>query len=787
MSIRIKLLLTATLFAVAMFFVPTKYASAAFSSSSISNLQLWLDASSGATTDGTTSANDGETIQQWNDQSGNSRNAIQLTAGSRPTYKTSIFNGKSVLRFGGSHTLVTNSFLDSSFNTALTFFIVENKAGTDLKVSTSNQNSIWYSGRDYRTFYATDNLSDTLGQLNAGGTTLSVESYRYDGSNKTFKFNAATNTTYDTETAYGTEPATGNIGLSGALTVGALSNGTFGYDGDIAEILVYNRALTDSEKSQVEDYLMEKYVDPNYNSTIDLPLIMFDGDSMTLGVGSTGGQTYPKQTIDSLTGSSSAWVSRNIGRSGYTVAQMSSDASTRIDFRFRSSRIHNILVLFGGTNDLYYGADAATTYNNIVTYVTARRNAGYKVIINTILPRSGGVTPVTFEADRQTVNTLLRNNWQSFADGLSDIASSTIIGQAGDESNATYYADSIHPTNAGYAIVAASVAEQINTLTTPTITSLSPATATSAGTSNLTLTVNGTKFTVSSTVKFNGTSLTTTYVSSTQLTALVPNASLQTNGSYYITVANLESGGGNSVSSTLTIQNPTATITSLSPSLVYNDHGAFTLTVEGTGFNTSSVVNYAGSAKTTTFVSSTQITASILSTDLGTDGRSVKAVTVTNGAPGGGTSASSDFTVVLRVGSSASSPSSGGSVSTPAPVTTPVVTTPVVTTPVVNPTEIIESPVTTPVVVTPAPVVASYYFKRNLKAGNTGADVKKLQIFLNTHGFKVATKGAGSPGKETNFFGSATRNAIMKFQKANKIKPVNGLFGPLTRAAINKM
>ena len=317
----------------------------------------------------------------------------------------------------------------------------------------------------------------------------------------------------------------------------------------------------------------------------------------------------------------------------------------------------------------------------------------------------------------------------------------------------------------------------------PTITSLSPATTTSAGTADQTLTVVGTGYNVSSTVKLSDVSLVTTYVSTTQITAVVPLASL-INGSYDVTVNNVQPGGGNSVSSTLTIQNPVATVTSLSPSLVYNDNGAFTLTVNGTGFNTSSVVNYAGSAKTTTYVSSTQITASILSTDLGTDGRSVKAVTVTNGSPGGGTSASSNFTVVLRVGSSASasavptaSADTSASVSVPAPV---------VITPAVTPTNIIEPLITTPAPAT-TPAAVSYVFKKNLRSGMNNSDVKKLQVFLNTHGFKVAAKGAGSPGKETTYFGAATRAAIMKFQKANKIKPVNGLLGPLTRGKVNKM
>jgi len=78
-------------------------------------------------------------------------------------------------------------------------------------------------------------------------------------------------------------------------------------------------------------------------------------------------------------------------------------------------------------------------------------------------------------------------------------------------------------------------------------------------------------------------------------------------------------------------------------------------------------------------------------------------------------------------------------------------------------------------------------FMRDLKAGSTGDDVKGLQVFLNTHGYAVASSGPGSPGNETTRFGAATRAALAKFQKANGISPAAGYFGPKTRAAVNGM
>ena len=75
-------------------------------------------------------------------------------------------------------------------------------------------------------------------------------------------------------------------------------------------------------------------------------------------------------------------------------------------------------------------------------------------------------------------------------------------------------------------------------------------------------------------------------------------------------------------------------------------------------------------------------------------------------------------------------------------------------------------------------------FTRDLYIGSVGPDVKALQQYLNTKGFLIAKTGPGSVGKETTRFGFGTRTALIKFQKANKILPATGAFGPRTRGFV---
>src|SRR5580704_9690602 len=89
----------------------------------------------------------------------------------------------------------------------------------------------------------------------------------------------------------------------------------------------------------------------------------------------------------------------------------------------------------------------------------------------------------------------------------------------------------------------------------------------------------------------------------------------------------------------------------LVPTSVAPGGSGFTLTVNGTGFVSASVVNWNGSPLTTHFVNSSQLTATVPAGNIATSGSAW--VTVTNPAPGGGTS----LPAFLRIATPMTSPS----------------------------------------------------------------------------------------------------------------------------------
>lgn len=182
------------------------------------------------------------------------------------------------------------------------------------------------------------------------------------------------------------------------------------------------------------------------------PLIIFDGNSLTAGSGSTG---YPMPTLVMQT-FPSYYDFINWGISGQTTSTMNTNLSTNITpflSRYSGAKVY---VMWEALNEMRGSTTAAQAYNNYVTLATAAKAAGFtKVIAVTPTPCTGAATAADYETKRQTfissVNSAVNPPW----DAVAAVGSDATIGVAGASDNTTYYnADKIHLNNTGYAIAA---------------------------------------------------------------------------------------------------------------------------------------------------------------------------------------------------------------------------------------------------------------------------------------------------------------------------------------------
>ena len=92
--------------------------------------------------------------------------------------------------------------------------------------------------------------------------------------------------------------------------------------------------------------------------------------------------------------------------------------------------------------------------------------------------------------------------------------------------------------------------------------------------------------------------------------------------------------------------------------------------------------------------------------------------------------------------------------------------------------------------------VAHAEITRTLSVGSRGADVRELQVFLNSDpDTRIATNGPGSPGNESTYFGALTAKAVSRLQikyAVDALVPAGlsaptGIVGYFTRTLIYKL
>ncbi|MGD0630302.1 MAG: SBBP repeat-containing protein, partial [Terracidiphilus sp.] len=189
----------------------------------------------------------------------------------------------------------------------------------------------------------------------------------------------------------------------------------------------------------------------------------------------------------------------------------------------------------------------------------------------------------------------------TFYNGATELGTGTLSGPLATSATASFSTSSLAPgvysltaSYSGDASFASSASAALSLTVdnqAPTTTSLSPA-STTALLPAFTLTVNGTNFSPTSQVLWNGSSLVITSQTPTQLQATVPATGCTVGGMDTVTVFNPTPGGGGSNPQTFTCNNPVPVTTSLSRTIAASGGPAFTLNVYGSKFVSTSTVNW---------------------------------------------------------------------------------------------------------------------------------------------------------------------------------------------------
>jgi hypothetical protein len=199
------------------------------------------------------------------------------------------------------------------------------------------------------------------------------------------------------------------------------------------------------------------------------------------------------------------------------------------------------------------------------------------------------------------------------------------------------------PSVASILKIAASATSPPPPAPAPAVSSISPSNATAGGPA-FTLTVNGSNFVSGAVVRWNGVPRTTTFGTTTRVTAAIAAADIAAAGTANVTVANPDGSLSGVLPFTVaagTSTAPAPALSSISPSNSTAGGPAFTLVVNGSNFVSGAVVRWNGAARTTTFVSAAQVRAAIAAADIAAAGTAN--VTVAN--PDGRVSGILPFTI----------------------------------------------------------------------------------------------------------------------------------------------
>jgi hypothetical protein len=246
---------------------------------SLTGLVAWYKADAGVYKDlGTTLAVNNDTVEQWNDQSGNGYNLTQTSAGTRGTYLTNGFDpaygsgGFKTISMQGKWMISGTNALALSSSTLLSCFICGN-----LTNNGSNESALTYVGSGQ----ANDYNNTASGRIIASTSPSTIGAYcsaprgtapyiqNADGVVGMI-YSGTVDNAYYNNVAGSNDSYTPAWGSSGTLLVAGNytgSAGSAGMSGYYSEIVLVSGAIGSSDRTSLQSYLRTKWGLSNFYLT----------------------------------------------------------------------------------------------------------------------------------------------------------------------------------------------------------------------------------------------------------------------------------------------------------------------------------------------------------------------------------------------------------------------------------------------------------------------------------------------------------------------------------------
>lgn len=217
----------------------------------VSGLRMFLKADTGITIDGN------GRVTQWADQSGLGNHATQ-TSGSAPTLAANAINGRPVVRFASQYLQLPATFMASA-GAGEAFVVARNSAPA------GTASSLWQMSSYYQTwmgdYYNVTHYPNGAGRIieKFGSTSLRDIGLPYVSLSNPHLYNVLSGPNrWEARLNGHLQYAAGSNGVDFSSTAW-LGRGQNTMIGDIAEVLVFDRILSDDERDVVAAYLTSRY------------------------------------------------------------------------------------------------------------------------------------------------------------------------------------------------------------------------------------------------------------------------------------------------------------------------------------------------------------------------------------------------------------------------------------------------------------------------------------------------------------------------------------------------